>query len=111
MVSAFPLSLTKINHIFHLLFSPLPPPCFSFFFSLGSTSQRSPTGTKPKITLDPYIRLKSDKLDLVSPGYFRAIAAKHVFSWCVMHVWEYFIQAVGQNTPLSLSPEWLQQHV
>ncbi|XP_028311204.1 syntaxin-binding protein 4 isoform X2 [Gouania willdenowi] len=30
----------------------------------GSSSQRSPTGTKPRITLDPFIRLKLDKLEL-----------------------------------------------
>ncbi|XP_038164345.1 syntaxin-binding protein 4 isoform X4 [Cyprinodon tularosa] len=44
--------------------SPSPDICPPDIHISGSTSQRSPTGTKPRITLDPHIRLKSDKLDL-----------------------------------------------
>ncbi|XP_035036869.1 syntaxin-binding protein 4 isoform X1 [Hippoglossus stenolepis] len=44
--------------------SPSPDICPPDIHISGSTSQRSPTATKPKITLDPHIRLKSDKLDL-----------------------------------------------
>ncbi|KAM7372521.1 hypothetical protein PAMP_009683 [Pampus punctatissimus] len=46
--------------------SPSPDICPPDIHISGSTSQTSPTGAKPKITLDPYIRLKSDKLDLKS---------------------------------------------
>ncbi|KAM8824986.1 syntaxin-binding protein 4 isoform 3-T3 [Synchiropus picturatus] len=44
--------------------SPSPDICPPDIHISGTTNQRSPTGTKPKITLDPYIRLKLDKLDL-----------------------------------------------
>ncbi|KAM3864034.1 syntaxin-binding protein 4 [Diretmus argenteus] len=44
--------------------SPSPDICPPDIHLSGSASQRSPSGAKPKITLDPYIRLKSDKLDL-----------------------------------------------
>nr|XP_019959904.1 PREDICTED: syntaxin-binding protein 4-like isoform X2 [Paralichthys olivaceus] len=44
--------------------SPSPDICPPDIHISGSTSQRSPTAAKPKITLDPNIRLKSDKLDL-----------------------------------------------
>ncbi|XP_060946459.1 syntaxin-binding protein 4 [Limanda limanda] len=44
--------------------SPSPDICPPDIHISGSTSQRSPTAAKPKITLDPHIRLKLDKLDL-----------------------------------------------
>ncbi|XP_038595240.1 syntaxin-binding protein 4 isoform X8 [Micropterus salmoides] len=44
--------------------SPSPDICPPDIHISDSASQMLPTGAKPKITLDPYIRLKSDKLDL-----------------------------------------------
>ncbi|XP_053298651.1 syntaxin-binding protein 4 isoform X2 [Pleuronectes platessa] len=44
--------------------SPSPDICPPDIHISGSTSQRSLSAAKPKITLDPHIRLKLDKLDL-----------------------------------------------
>nr|XP_020463989.1 syntaxin-binding protein 4-like isoform X2 [Monopterus albus] len=44
--------------------SPSPEICPPEIHISDSTSQSSPTKARRKITLDPYIRLKSDKLDL-----------------------------------------------
>ncbi|XP_015824423.3 syntaxin-binding protein 4 isoform X2 [Nothobranchius furzeri] len=44
--------------------SPSPDICPADTHVSGSTNQRSLTVAKPRITLDPFIRLKSDKLDM-----------------------------------------------
>lgn len=111
-----------VSFVCTFVFSRLSSPfLLSIPLSLGSTSQRSPTGTKPKITLDPYIRLKLDKLDLVSPvlqsdrrSYFRDMLlltvflmvcdAEHVWRGLFIPYFRFIWQDKCMNPPLSVTP-------